>query len=380
MASLGHGRGGAAESQALNPDLEAREDAQAIAQLLARCVQMSIEIGRVMELDMTSPEEGDRLRLALMVMAGPLIAGQYRHDGRVPGDAEQKKLMTGLEAVLAFSQNFTPSEANAGALEKMEEGAAGSSLVRSMRHFTPVINAIGAFPFGQPEKKLIQEVSARLSARAEALAKAMIPEASAEDTLLIVKTLAEIYAECHAQETRLMLSKEEGDATQGLENVWARFEMRVAMLEALVGSLAPGGPAPVAVSAEVQESPAPVMASAEPPPPPPLPAAPVAEASAPPAPPPGGFNPMSMFVKKPEGEEEAAPPEPPPAEPVPPAAEPVPSVPPEPPPAPAPEEPPADSKEDKGEGDSGGDQSGGSSESGGESGGGPSSPMSFFKK
>ncbi|MCD8497586.1 MAG: hypothetical protein LRZ85_05580 [Alphaproteobacteria bacterium] len=183
VAALAHGDRGD-DSQSLNPEASAREEAQAIAQLLARCVQMSIDIGGMMELDMSDPETADRLRLSLMVMAGPLIAAQYRHDGRVPGDAEQKKIMTGLEAVLAFSQNFSPSAANAAELAGSADASspAGSDMVRAMRHFTPVINAIGAFPFGQPEKKLIQDVSARITARVDDLAESLLPAGATDAT------------------------------------------------------------------------------------------------------------------------------------------------------------------------------------------------------
>lgn len=351
------------DSQDLNPEVSAREEAQTIAQLLARSVQASIEIGRVMGLDMTNPETADRQRLALMVLAGPLIAGQYRHDGRVPGDVEQKKIMTGLEAVLTFSQNFSPTAANTAELAGSAEGAQGTDIIRAMRHLTPVVNAIGAFPFGQPEKKLIQDVSARITAKADELVQTLVPGSTgSEDRLLLVKTLAEIYAECHAEEMRLMLSRsqDEGDVQQGLDNVWIRFNVRAAMLEALAAGLVPQGTPAPEVKEEVQ-----AVVSAAPPPPPIFtpPAAPVETPA--PAAPPAGFNPMSMFGKKDDAPAVAD---------VPPASPPAPpSAPPaivETPPPPPPEEPKNEGGESEtdssGEGDKGG--------------GGGSSPMSFFKK
>jgi hypothetical protein len=352
----------AGEAQSLNPDAAAREDAQTIAQLLARSVQTSIEIGRLMELDMSGPEEADRLRLALMVLAGPLVAGQFRNDGRVPGDAEQKKIMTGLEAVLAFSQNFSPTRANAEGLAGGGAPDEGSETIRAMRCFTPVINAVGAFPFGQPEKKLIQDVCARITARVEELAGALLSSASSADKLLLTKTLAEIYAECHIEEMRLMLSKgqEEPDVQQGLDNVWIRFNIRSAMLEALAETLTPDSAAKTVTPAPAAPAP---PAEAPAPPKTVVPEAlPVAE-TLPPAPPPGGFNPMSMFAKKDEADGEPASP------PAPPAAEPAPE-----PPAPPPALPKEEDTKDEGtsgEGD-GGDGSGSGTPSG--------SPMSFFKK
>lgn len=331
IIALGRGRRGAAETQTLNPDLEAREDAQAIAQLLARCVQMSIEIGRVMELDMTAPDQADRQRLALMVTAGPLIAGQFRSDGRVPGDAEQKKMMTGLEAVLAFSQNFSATQDNAQALAESGPIQATSPLVQSLRPFTPVVNAVGTFPFGQPEKKLIQDIGTKITARAEEIAKNLIPDATAADTMVIIATLAEIYATCHAEEMRRMLAKpqDEGSAQEGLENVWARFNIRAGMLEALAESMAPGS------AGGTSQAPAP-MAS-EPVVPPAIFQAPQAASAAPPAVP---------QTPPPEAPTEAPPQ--------------------------APETPPASMEEEgkQGEGDGTGDSGGGA----------PGNPMSFFKK
>lgn len=408
IIALSRGRRGASESQTLNPDLEAREDAQAIAQLLARCVQMSIEIGRVMELDMTAPDQADRQRLALMVTAGPLIAGQFRSDGRVPGDTEQKKMMTGLEAVLAFSQNFSATQDNANALAESGPLQATSAMVQSLRPFTSVVNAVGTFPFGQPEKKLIQEIAAKITARAEDMAKNLVPDASAADKMVITATLAEIYANCHAEEMRRMLAKpqDDGSAQEGLENVWARFNIRAGMLEALAESMAPaktgsaaqsGGetpaPPPLAAPAAPAESAPPAspstpaifqspQAAAAPPAAPPT-APPAEPPAAPPAAPPGGFNPMSMFAaKKPDGEDASAPAEPaappsppPPAEPPPttqaPPAAPPPETPPQAPPQ-APETPPAPPAEDGKDGDNGG--------SGDQGGSPPGNPMSFFKK
>lgn len=409
VAALAHARG-ADDGESLNPEVSAREDAQAIAQLLARSVQMSIEIGRVMELDLTDQQEADRMRLALMVLAGPLIAGQYKADGRVPGDIEQKKMMTGLEAVLAFSQNFSASAENAASLSGVEKIDEAASLVQAMRHFTPVINAVGQFPFGQPEKKLIQDVSSRITARAEEMARDLLGDPSPADKLLIVRSLAEMYAECHAEEMRLMLSKgqDDPDVQQGLDNVWIRFNLRASMLEALAENLAPSGVAPQSAPAAPPEetagaqaapaaAPAPqapagfdpmamfakkdkdaappvtdVPATAAPPAassPPPPPASTSPAATEPPAPP-GGFNPMAMFAKKEDGD---------PAEPASPPAAPAPAQPPAavPPPVSEPQAPPSAPPEE-GQSGSGESGDGGGSDEG--SGGGSSSPMSFFKK
>lgn len=367
------------------PEASAREEAQTIAQLLARSVQMSIEIGQVMELDMTNPETADRLRLALMVLAGPLIAGQYRHDGRVPGDSEQKKMMTGLEAVLAFSQNFAATADNASELAGTEgssgENNSGAEMVKAMRHFTPVINAIGAFPFGQPEKKLIQDVSLRIIAKVDDMAGKLFPDLGNAGKLLLIKTLAEIYSECHTEEMRAMLSKnqEEPDVQQGLNSIWARFDVRAAMLEALAVNLLPEGTAPAYQAPPAQQPEAdPVFTPAQAPT---IFKAPAATTeSAPPAAsnisqapqeslPPAGFNPMAMFGKK-QDDAIDEPPAPPPS-----AAEPPPPLTPPLPPITAAQESDDGAPDDTSES---GTSDAGSSDSGG--GDGNANPMSFFKK
>lgn len=375
----------------------ARQDAQRVAELLARSIQISIDLGQKMDLA-SMPDQGESFRLALAALAGDVVADQYRTIGRLPAEGDVARAVTAFEAVLTFSENFIPSPENIARLQQMRADGrsvdAQQTILQSVQAFLPVINAIGAFPFGQPEKKLIQDVSERLLATMFELTQKIFGNTLDETTrpfaeLAILRALAALYAESHKAETRRLMGLSEElrmQQTMNLDPVWAAFETRAAMLEVLSLSLIPGAngqqgagsKAPSVTPPPVQQAqqtppPAPPVqqpmqqqsAPAQPPvqkpaifggaptqppaapaqpvvaPPPPV-SAPPAPPPVPPAAPPAGGNPLAMFAKKPAGETPPpAPPAPPPA-----AAAPPPSSPEETPP----QQPPA------------------------------SGPMSFFKK
>lgn len=345
---------------ARNQDELARGDAQRVAELLAKAIQVSIDLGKSMDLA-SMPDQGESLRLALAAVAGDIVAGQYRTLARVPAEADIRRAITALEAVLTFSENFIPSPENIARLQEIKaQGVvadASQTIVQSMQAFLPVVNAIGAFPFGQPEQKLIQDISERLLSVMYELTQKIFGNTLNETSrpfaeLAILRSLAQIYADSHIGEmNRLMSMGEETRMQQPLtlDPVWAAFDARVAMLEVLSLSLAAGeqgkaggsgGKAPAAPVQQVTTPPVtPVMPPVTPITPPP------AQAAAPPA----GANPMSMFAK-PGGTQTAAPPTAPTMPPAQPPAPPAESAPPS-------QQPPASSPPSQGGG-----------------------PMSFFKK
>jgi hypothetical protein len=321
------------------PPEAAAQDAQKMAELLARSVQCSIEIGK--SIDMASmPDQGESMRLALTALASGAIAGQYQSSGRTPGENELKRTVTALQAVLTFSENFTPDPANIERLKQMQaQGAAndaGQVGIQYLQAFLPVVNAIGNFSFGQPEKQAIQDVSNRLTKKAAELKTKLFPGLSDDEgklaELALVRCLTSLYASCHEAEiTRLAGLSDDQRASASLspEPVWSAFEIRAAMLETIA-------PAILGNAASDKSS-----GGGKAPAPPPL--APVQQVPLPPPPAQQGGSPLSMFAAKPQ--QAAAPPPPPP------------------PPAPPPEQsaPPPHSP-------SGDQQQGGAA------------PMSFFKK
>ncbi|MCB9982863.1 MAG: hypothetical protein H6861_04190 [Rhodospirillales bacterium] len=362
-----------AAAQPVDQVAGAPSEAQAMAGLLGKTVEASIELGNIMDINPAEAQD-DTLRVALAGLAAPLVAGQYAQHGRVPESADLKKISGALQAVLTFSDNFTPTPETVARLKSLEaEGQIVDpyqTQIQYMQAFIPVIEAISAFPFGQAEAKLIMDVSTRLVKRAVELRETLLPgiddEAIQKRTELgLLHALAALYSSCHKAETEKVLKMDEAARAAGLsmEPVWKAFEIRSAMLEALAARIAPasagttGGGRKVPVAAPVQQAPEPVQT--------PPPAQPQAPAEPPPvqqqAPveppaqsPVASQSPMSMFAKPKEGGETAPPAAAPP--PQPPAEQP----PLQPPPAqPQTQSPPVDSQ--------GGQNAGGG-------------PMSFFKK
>lgn len=267
------------------------KEAEALAILLGQSVQLGLSLAQKLDL---KPDEGDpdAVRLALSAMAGRLVAGSYRQSGRIPAEAETARLSRALEAVLTFADNFTPSAEHSARLQL--SGAEKPLFDMAQSHIfylnamEPVLDAIAEFPFGQTETKLIQDTAEKLQQRAGNLRETLIGAAadgpeSAFAELMVLHSLARIYAECHRSETRRLLSadQETGSGAVSLDPVWRAFDLRLAMLETLLNTAVPGGR-----QASQQAAPA-VAAPIQTPPP-----------AAPSAPPPG--SPMGFFTQKPQ--------------------------------------------------------------------------------
>ncbi len=309
-------------------------DARKIAELLAKTIQVSIDIGKNMDLS-TQEDQGESVRVALAALAGSIVAEQYKHSSQVPDDQSLNRITSALQAVMTFSENFVPSEENTERLKQIK--AQGQPVdgrqtdIQYIQAFIPAVNAIGDFSFGEPEQKLVQEVADRLTQKAMVLREAIFTTSLSPDDqkrieLALLRSLVSIYSECHRAETGKLAQAgaqppEAGAAS--LTPVWAAFDVRAAMLETLGASLAPqnaasgtGNKAPQAPAEKVEPPPV-----SDPPPPEP-PTQPPAEA---------GSNPLSMFAK-PKEDSPPTPTAPPPVE--------TPPEPPAQPPAPPPAEPP----------------------------------------
>ena len=133
-------------------------EAQNLAELLAKTVQLSIELGKMIEIEKTEPEQSDSLRIALAGLASPIIADQYKNLSKAPGDDELKKLGSALEAVMTFSDNFTPSKDNADRLKTIHANGLPTDAhqinIQYVQAFAPVAHVVSSFSFGQAEKKM----------------------------------------------------------------------------------------------------------------------------------------------------------------------------------------------------------------------------------
>lgn len=390
-------------------------EAQNLASLLGKTVQLSIELGKMIEVEKLEAEQSDSLRIALAGLASPLIADQFKNLSKTPGDAELQKITHALEAVMTFSDNFTPSRENAERLANVSANGLPADAhqinVQYLQAFAPVAHVITSFSFGQTEKKMAQETAEKITSKSKTIVAEIFGDGLDEDQrklaeLALVKSLAEMYVSCHTSEMNKLMALQEPDAnaqTNAHKAVWDGFDARAEILGTLSGNLVPKSSgtgtapsaSPVAVatatptqaapSTPPQEQSAPSPTTEQPPqspisqvvqqPPaqeqPPAPPAEQQPVAPPPSEPPpqqqsaASANPMSMFAKpKADGEQSAPPPSAPPTQEQPAAAPPQqPVAPPteqQSPPAQPPAQPPAEGAQ-------------------GEQGSGGGGPMSFFK-
>lgn len=371
-------------------DSTVESDAQTIASLLGKVVEVSIQMNETLDL---KPEDAqdDSLRAALAALAGPMVAGQYAQHGKIPAEPELKRLQAATQAILTFGDNFAPGPETAQRLEKL--AADGSAVdahqinIQYVQAFIPVVNAIGAFPFGQPEQKLMMDVADRLVKRAVEMREVLMPSLNDDEQklveLAVLRALANVYAACHTAETERLTGGEDAPESASLDPVWKNFETRIAMLEAVVKNLIPetgsAQPSPASPAAPVTEPPPQQDASPVAPPPP----SQEQEQEQPPpqtapTPPPAsteqgdsttGASPMGFFAKPKDDGETGTPPPPPsqPSETEAQAPEPPSPQQPETPPAPPAEPPAQQPSEDSNKDTDSGDQGSGN-------------PMSFFTK
>ncbi len=326
-------------------DTPKTQEAEHVAALLARAVQVSVSLTGLMGLKDTDAES-DAIRLALAAMAGPLVADQFRQTGKVPNDTEIARLLKALEAVLTFADNFAPAADSTARLDNLTPGALLADDNQIQIHYVgalvPVVSAIAAYSFGRPDAKLIQEVTGRLVDRAGALKERCFKGESAQAgkraELAALTALGRLYAESHRAETARLMTMNEDERTAlaekaggtlPMDDVWAAFEQRAAMMETLGASLggstgssdkaapvvpqtAPPASPPAAETAPAATEPPAAEAAPTAPEPPAEPETPAAatEAAEPPAenppaaepPADGAYNPMGFFkpgTKKP---------------------------------------------------------------------------------
>ncbi len=280
------------------PDDAGQKEAQAVAALLSETVKISIGLSQAMNL---KPEDGnpDSIRIALAALAANLIADISQKTGRLPGEQESRRITKVMESVLAFSDHFAPAAEHASRLRSLGNGPVffdpAQAALCAMNGLVPVISAVAAFPFGQSETKLIQDIAARLSAKAEDMRGTLLNEMADEaaekfSALVILQALGQIYAAIHREETSKLLNQPQADQGQGsLEPVWAEFEKQAAMLGVILSAVA-GDETVTGASGRGGKTVKPAAAA---------PAEETPAAAPPPAAPPKGSNPMAFF--KPPG-------------------------------------------------------------------------------
>ncbi len=235
------------------------QTAQTVASLLGKVVETSISMNQALDLDAASAQD-DSLRVAMAALAGSVVADQFAQKGKVPEAGDLNKIQSALSAVLTFADNFTLSEAHVDRLSKIKaDGGVVDAHQINLQYIDaliPVINAVAAFPFGQPEQKLIMDVSDRLVRRSAEMRETLMPELSGDDEKLtelsILRASASVYAACHDAETkRLMGSDADTPERFSIDPVWDAFDKRTAMLEAVVRNMLPSSSANPAPAVDV---------------------------------------------------------------------------------------------------------------------------------
>ena len=283
-----------------------RPEAEQVAGLLTKSTQMSIGLSNLVDFNL--PEnEADSLRLALTSLSSPLIANLYRLAGRIPNDSELDRIMAAMNSVITYSDHFVTAGDASARLQHLDTDFfpvdEHQVVLQYMNVLLPSVNSIMAYSFGQPEKKLVQDVTERLVREAKTFREKLFPalegrEAARAD-LAVLRMASLIYSQCHFAEMAKLMATEE-QARQGLApamtTLWQAFALRLEMLEVVADVLVPGGRQTQSAGSTGARRPA-----AEQTPAPHVPVTP--QAPEPPAQPveaakPQSGNPMAFFAKK----------------------------------------------------------------------------------
>lgn len=241
--------------QALIPDPSSpgamRPEAEQVAGLLTKSTQLSIGLSNLMDMRHTE-EEADSIRLALTSLSSPLMSNIYRLAGRAPTDAEIQRISDAMGAVVSYSDGYrAASDVNVRMAQIDADFFPSDDAQVSLLYMSallPVVNSIMAYSFGQPEKKLVQEVTERLVRESKFLRAKMFPEvqegqASAKADLALLRMAGQIYSQCHFAEMAKLMATED-QVRQGMAPtmtaLWQSFILRMQMLEILGDALIPG--------------------------------------------------------------------------------------------------------------------------------------------
>lgn len=229
-----------------------KDSAQRMAELLGKSTQLSVEMGKTMELDKMDADTADSVRVALAALSGPMVANLYRQNGRIPGDAELEKLSASLQTVMSYSDNFSAAADSAKRLEMIDRdfipGDDHQIYIQYLQILMPAVNSVLAFPFGQSEKKMVQVVADTLIARSREIRARVFPDLegaeAARSDLALLRAAVSVYSQCHFAEMAKIMSRqnpEEGPPELSTDPIWEAFNQRMAMLEVLASHIIPGG-------------------------------------------------------------------------------------------------------------------------------------------
>ena len=275
-----------------------REDAEKVAALLGLTTRAGLSLSEKMDLK-ANQDGADGLRVAVTSLVSPLIAGTYQMTGRLPQDGDIDRLLAGFETVLAYADTFGDAADIRNRVQDLErEWAPSDPMQVGLQYFhilVPVVSAVQSFSFGQPEKKLLNDITTALLRDAKSLRARLLANATGtmatKGELTLLRACALLYSQCHYGEmARLMsMGDKARDMPMSIDPVMKAYELRLALLSDMAQTLIFGGNSSAATTSS--QTPAVFATPAAPP------VATPAANDAPTAPVGTPSDPMSFFVK-----------------------------------------------------------------------------------
>lgn len=223
------------------------DDEQTITQemenLLAQTIINNDHLKDALDIKEQSPENSD-LYLLLSSLSSKIIASHYKRTKTPPTDKDLKKITSAINALLAFSESYTPiinlTDAYPGNSNKPSLYPKHTTDLMYISVFLPLINAVSTFSFGLNSSRMIQNVSKKMNVRTSQIRSHLLGD-SLNDAdrktaeISILKTLIDLYSSCYMQEidriTKLSQPEQHAqDNTQQIDHIWALFENRVSLL------------------------------------------------------------------------------------------------------------------------------------------------------
>lgn len=265
------------------------EEAERVAELLKATAELGLNLSRQVDLRMVDDSAADGVRLTLAALSAPVIANLYRVGGRAPNTVDIERIVGAMQAITLFADNYNAA-ADAGArMQSLDVPFAPADApqvqLMTLHALMPAVNAVSTFSFGQPEKKLLQDVVARLTETAKGLRARLFATASERDALRaeikLLSTAANLYSQAHFTEmSKLMFlddaQRDQVDLAARLADLWRVVDQRLSMLRVVADVLVDGTTTAVAAGSGAAVAP--------------VAAAPAAVVPAPAAPPAGPFS------------------------------------------------------------------------------------------
>ncbi|PCJ99011.1 MAG: hypothetical protein COA45_06080 [Zetaproteobacteria bacterium] len=223
-----------------------------MTKLLAQTIQSNDYLKDTLDISEVAAQNPN-LHLILTSLSSKMISAHYERIKTPPTNQDLKRFMGAINALLAFSEDYTPiiklTDAYPENKSKPSPAPKHTTDLTYISAFLPLIHVVSTFSFGVNQSRMIQNVSEKLNARTAQIRSNLLGDAL-NDTdkktaeLCILETLIEVYALCHMQEIDRITTLDHTAQTtlnseKQIENIWLLYENRVALLFGLAQSTAP---------------------------------------------------------------------------------------------------------------------------------------------